>query len=153
MQIWYMVGRGPAGPICFSKFGFGPQAYHIYATINSRNYGIQLIGMPIIHVFWKGTFFFVEKKKAPARDARHRRPSLFSPKTQIQGILTKLIPFSEKVREAKWRHKFPLSNANPFFFHFQKINSFWRKSPKVDYLPISCLLFAYLLYFWVCKTM
>ena len=52
---------------------------------------------------------------------------VFNRKSQIQRILTKRVHFSEKVREAKWRHKFPLSNANLLFF-FHEIYSFWRKS-------------------------
>ena len=39
----------------------------------------------------------------------------FHQKYKNQGILTKMIPFAEKVREAKWRHKFSLSNANLLF--------------------------------------
>ena len=44
----------------------------------------------------------------------------FYKKYKNPGILTKIIPFSEKVREAKWRHKFPLSNANLLLLIFSR---------------------------------
>ena len=67
----------------------------------------------------------------------------FYKKSPNQGILTKMIPFSGKVREAKWRHKFSLSNANLLFYFSHVINSFWRKLPKFDVGPIIYLLFPY----------
>ena len=69
---------------------FSPKIPNIFKTKNTPQQQ---------YVFLKGDVLFL--LKAPARDARHRRPSLFSQKNKIQGIRTKIIPFSEKVREAK----------------------------------------------------
>ena len=53
-----------------------------------------------IRVFLKGDVFFL-KKKAPARNAPVVVRAGFHQKSKIQGILTKIIPFSGKVQEAK----------------------------------------------------
>ena len=89
---------------------------------------------------WKGTCFFL-KKKAPARNAPVVVRACFHQKSKILGILTKIIPFPGKVQKAKWRHKVSLSNANLLFEFVHEINSFWRNSTNIDYLPIIYLLF------------
>ena len=54
-----------------------------------------------LRVLLKGDVLFLKKKKAPARNAPVVVRAGFHQKSKIQGILTKEIPFSEKVREAK----------------------------------------------------
>ena len=66
--------------------------------------------------------------------------AFFYNKSQIQGILTNIIPFSEKVREAKWRHKFPLSNANLLLFICSRN---WFILKEIAKKSIINLLFAY----------
>ena len=54
-----------------------------------------------IHILLKGDVFFVEKKKAPARNAPVVVRACFHQKSKNQGILTKRIPFPGKVQKAK----------------------------------------------------
>ena len=90
----------------------------------------------------KGDGFLLQKQTMPGnRDTVVR--ACFYKKSPNQGILTKIRQFPGKVREAKWRHKFCLSNANLLFLFSHEINSCWRKLPKFDVVPIIYLLFPY----------